>query len=275
MTNKKHILLLLLASIATLTSALMVVSNAVTRGVTETDKALLSLLALVICLCAHLLPALSKRRAVWILWGTCLVATMYGQLSFFTYVSAVAGENRASTSVQVVNSMRQIESVKQALSRISARPVAVVSHKLSKSTDEKRNAALSAELDEAKRAEKLQDTLITLESNAFAIHSAERSDPLISLLESVSGSSAAAISIIIGTTFALVLELLAVFLWCELLSKPLSEVKSGLSIAPELPVPDVPASSEVGKLVPTTIFQESATVAHRPKPVKCSLSFFR
>lgn len=254
MINTKNILLSFLASITTVTSAAMVVSNAVTHGVTWIDKTLLSLLAIVICLCAHLLPALSKRRTVWLLWCACLVATMYSQLSFFTNVSNVAGEIRAKNSVQVANSTQQIESIKQALSRITARPIAVVARDLSKSTNDKRIAALNAELDEAKRVEKLQDTLIALESNAVTIQSAESKDPLHSLLESVTGGNTAVISIAIGTTFALVLELLAVFLWYELLSKSQPEVKPEISVSSvspeltELPVPEVLVSSEDEKL---------------------------
>lgn len=254
MINTKNILLSFLASIATITSAAMVVSNAVDHGVTWTDRTLLSLLALVVCLCAHLLPALSKRRAVWLLWCACLVATMYSQLSFFTNVSTVAGEIRAKNSVQVVNSTQQIESVKQALSRITARPVAVVARELSKSTNDKRIVALNAELDEAKRVEMLQDILIAVESNAVTIQSAESNDPLLSLLELVTGSNASVISIVIGTTFALVLELLAVFLWYELLSKSQPEVKSEISVPSvspeliELPIPEVLALSEDEKL---------------------------
>lgn len=254
MLINKDILLSFLAPIATVTSVAMVVSNAVTHGVTWTDKALLSLLALVICLCAHLLPALSKRRAVWLLWCACLVATMYSQLSFFTNVSTVAGENRAKNSVQVVNSNQQIESVNQALSRISARPVAEVARALSKSTNDKRIAALNAELDEAKRAEKLHDTLIALQGSAVTIQSAESNDPLLLLLESVTGTNAAVISIAIGTTFALVLELLAVFLWYELLSKPQPKVNLEISVSSvsselkEMPVPEVLVSPEDEKL---------------------------
>ena len=179
---------------------------------------------------------------------------MYFQLSFFTSVSADAGESRAINSVQVISSNQQIETVKQALSRISARPVAEVARVLSKSKNDKRIAALSAELDEAKRAEKLHDTLITLLSNADTIQSAESNDPVISLLEKVTHSNAAVISITIGTASALVLELLAAFWWYLLRSKPDQEVKpetlvpSGSTELTKSPVPEVPISSEDAKL---------------------------
>lgn len=244
MKNTKFFLLLFLASITTLTSVAMVASNAVTHGVTWDNKMLLSLLAIVICLCAHLVLALSKRRAAWLLWCACLIATMYSQLSYFTNVSTVAGKIRARNSVEVANSTRQIESIKQALSQVRARPVTVVARDLSKSKNDKRIAALNVELEEARRAEKLQDILIGLESNAVTIQSTESKDPLISLLESVTHIGAAIISITTGTTFAFVLEMLAVFLWCELLSKSQPEIP----VSPELAMPEILTSPEDEKL---------------------------
>jgi hypothetical protein len=236
MLYKKNFILLFLASFTTVTSLVMVVSNAINHGVTLTDKTLLSLLAIVFSLGTHLLPAMSKHRTglpkivAWLIWCACLVITMYNYLSYFTNASTYAGELRAKNSVQVINSNEQIESAKQALSRISARSVAEVARALSKSKGDKRIAALDAELDEAKRAEKLQDDLITLQGNAVAIQSAESNDPVISKLESVTHRNAAVISLTIGATSALVLELLAAFWWYELRSNPQPEVKPEISV---------------------------------------------
>ena len=125
---------------------------------------------------------------------------------------------------------------------------------MDKSKNDKKIAALNEELDEAKRAEKLQDTLITLNSNAVAIQSTESKDPLLSLLVEVTGSNASVITIFVGTTFALVLELLGVFLWYEFLSKSQPEVKSEistLSVSPELTelsLPEILVSSKDEKL---------------------------
>lgn len=257
-----------------MTSAAMVVSNSVTHGVTWTEKILLSLLAIVICLSAHLLLVLSKRRSVWLLWLACLIVTMYSQLSFFTNVSLVAGENRAKNSVEVVNLAQQIESIKQALSHISSRPVTVVARDLSKSKNEKRVAALNAEMEEAKRAVKLQDTLIRLEGSVVTIQSTESKDPLISLIESVTHRDAAVILIAIGVTFAFVLELLAVFLWSELLSKSQPESKSKIPMSPEMKVSEVLISSENEKLAALKIAIHTGkvkpTVAAIRKFLQCS-----
>jgi hypothetical protein len=199
-----------------------------------------------VCVGAHLLPAMSKRHRVRMLWIACLVVTILSQLSFFTDVSHADGEYRAMNSVQAVNARRQIESAKEALGRITARPVAVVARNLSKSTNAKRTAALEVELDEAKRAAKLQDTLITLENIAANIQSNESNAPLLSLFETATGNNAAVTTIILGVMRALVFELLGVFFWYELL-KPQPEVESqiaGSSASRELPVPEVPSSVE-------------------------------
>lgn len=187
---------------------------------------------------------------VWLLWGTCLVVTMHNYLSYFRNVSTDIGESRAKISVQVINSIKQIDSVKQALSGISARPVAEVARALSKSKNDKRIAALNAELDEAKRAEKLQDTLLVLQSNAVTIQSAESSDPVISLLESATPRNVTLVSTIIGMISAFAFEMLAVFFWYELESLLWPKVKPGILVSQvlpeltEMPVPEVLLSPE-------------------------------
>lgn len=254
------ILLSLLASITTYASVLMVVSNAVPPGVTWTYQTLFSLPALpvlIICLSTHCIPALSKhytgrqKHVAWLIWSICISLSVYNYLSYYTNASADDGENRAVRSVLVINSTQQIESVKQSLSRISARPVAEVARALSKSKNEKRIAALNAELEEAKRAEKLQDTLQALLSNAAAIQRSESNEPLLMLLESVTHLSAAVISMAIGAARALAMELLAAFWWYILRSISQPEVKPEISVSHELtalPVSDVFVSPDDDKL---------------------------
>lgn len=130
----------------------------------------------------------------------------------------------------------------------------MIARALSKATDDKIIAALKAEQDEAKRVEKLQDYLQTLQSRADSIQIAESNDPEISLIESVTGISAAQIRLFIGATGTLALESLAVFLWYVFSSKLQQEIKPEIlvsSSSPELsksPVPEAPASFEHEKM---------------------------
>ena len=241
----------------------MVVSNAVTPGVTWTYQMLFTLPALpvlIICLSTHCIPALSKhytgrlQHVAWLIWSVCISLSLYNYLSYYANVSASDGENRANKSALVINSTQQIESVKQSLSRISARPVAEVARDLSKSKNEKRIAALNVELEEAKRAEQLQDTLQALLSNAAAIQRSESNEPLLTLLESVTHLSAAVISMAKAAASALAMELLAAFWWYVLRSILQPEVKPAIAVSSVsheftvLPVSDVFVSPDDDKL---------------------------
>lgn len=221
--NKKNILLFILAVVTTSTSLLMVVTTALSRGSNITDRALIGLLSVVICSCAHILPALSRRPFVWVLWGACLAGTLFSQLAFFANVQDHAGEIRSEKSVQVSNSTQQIEATKQALSQISARPVSIVARELAYTRSNKRKAALSEELEEAKRAERLHDDLRTAIASDTLTRSNAATDPLLTLLSHYSNISTNGISLLIGMSYALILEILAVFIWCELLAKPQHE----------------------------------------------------
>ncbi len=277
MVNIEKLLLLFLAPFTTFVSAAIVVSNAVTPGATLTDNALRSLPPLITCFGAHLLPSMSKHIVVRLMWVACLIVTMYIQQSYFTNNSTVEGERRAKNSVQVASLKQRIETIKEEHSRIHARPVAVVARALSKATDEKIIAALNAEMEEAKRAERLQDTLITLQGNMVSIQIAESNDPEISLLVSVTGISAAVISFCYQTTRTLMMELLGAFFWYKLQSKPHQEVKPEISVASvslELPVPEVPVSPDDDKLAIVRQAVENGeikqTVASIRKFLKCS-----
>ncbi len=251
MVNTEKLLLTFLAPFTTFASAAIVVSNAVTPGATWTDNALRSLPALIICFGAHFLPSMSKHIAVRLMWVGCLVVTMHIQQSYLTNNSKVDGEYRAKNSVEVASLMQRIETIKEENSRNHARPVAVIARALSRETDDKIIAALNAEMEQAKRAERLQDTLITLQGNVVSIQSAERNDPEISLLVSVTGISAEVIAFCYQTTRTLMMELLGSFFWYKLQSKPHQEVKPEIAVAsvlPELPVPEVPVSPDDVKL---------------------------
>ena len=197
MINKNNsvlsLLLLLFASFVTFVSMLIVVSNALTLGVTSSNQTMpalialakssnqtiSALIALAMCWGTHFVPALLKHCTGWLkraglpVWCLCLCVTMHNQLSYLTNVSTEAGENRANNSVQVINFNQQIETVKQEISRSRARSLTVIAHALSKATDDKIIAALNTELDEAKHVAKSQDHLHTLQSCVDSIQIAE------------------------------------------------------------------------------------------------------
>lgn len=211
---------LVLASIATLSAIAMTSVAAWDRGGTDVDRALLVTMAVTICAGAHLLPALSRRPVAWLLWTACLLATVYGHLTFFTHAGLRAGEVRAHQSMQVADVNRQIEAKREALAGIKARPVATVAADLSRARTERRIEALQNELTEAKRAARLQDELVGATAAVTAGRAAELGDPVMTRLAVVTGSNETSIGLAVGIGFAILIELTGAFLWFEALQAP-------------------------------------------------------
>lgn len=204
-----------LAGFTTLTALAMAAAAAWDRGETALDRALLVAMAVTICAGTHLLPALSRRRITWLLWTACLLGTIYGHLTFFTHAALRAGVVRAQHSEQVADAARQIETTREALASIKARPVATVAAELARTKTERRRQALMEELIEAKRAARLLDGLVGTTAAVPATRTAARADPVMSRLVVVTGSSEAGIALAVGIGFAILLELTGTFLWCE------------------------------------------------------------
>lgn len=209
-----------LATIVTATAILMATIAAVDRGGTQADMLTLVSISIAICTAAHLLPALSKRRVVWLLWSACLAGTVYGHLTFFTHATIRAGQVRASESATVQVLMEQIDTNRDAISGIRARPITTIARELSWTRSERRRLALEEELSEAKRAARLQDGMVTTAGAISQAKVAAQDDPVVARLVVVTGSSEAGISLAVGLLLSLLVELLGAFLWCEVLSAP-------------------------------------------------------
>lgn len=207
-----------LAVTVTLTAMAMAGVAAWDRGGTLLDRTLLLALSVAICAATHLLPALSKRPAVWLLWGACLLGTMYGHLTFFTHAGMRAAELRGSQSAVAQVFDDQAGVTREALDGIKARPVTVVARELSRAKSEQRREALEAELSEARRAAALRDGLVRVAQAQGAARLDDRADPVMARLSAVTGGSEASIGVLVGVALALLLELLGAFLWCEALS---------------------------------------------------------
>lgn len=211
----------LLASMATLTAATMAASGAWDRGGTALDRALLVALGVSIVAGVHLMPALlSRARLRWLLWAGCLLGSLYGSTVFFVHAGMRAGEARTHNSAQVAGTASQIQTARDALASITARPVAVVAAQLADTHGRRARAALRLELEESRRAERLQDKLATLEATQTQAEVTGAADPVIARLAEVTGSSEAAVGLVIGLLFSLLLELLGAVLWIEALRQP-------------------------------------------------------
>lgn len=205
---------------ATTTAMGMAAVSAWDRGGTGADRVLLIAVALVICAGAHLIPSLSQKKIAWLLWLGCLMGTLYGHVSFFTHASVRAGNVRAQSSPMAIGTAKQVDTVREALAGIRARPVTTVASELAAARHWQRRQALEAELAEARRAVRLQDDLVKLTATATVVGVTASENPVTSRIARVIGGNAESIELVIGIGLSLLLELTGALLWWEVLGKP-------------------------------------------------------
>ena len=213
-TRIKTTLTIVLAVMALGSSLLMAGAAAWQRSETPLDRALLLALSCVTVSAVHLLPSLTKSRAMWPLWGGCFVLAVYGHAGFFAFAGIKAGEARSSQSVQVQTIKAQQVRITQTLDAIKARPLAQVAAQLSRTTTQERREALIVEFNEAKRAAALHDELLRLEVELGS--NATVTDPVTAQIASVTGANTQAVGLALNLGAAALLELLGVLLWLEL-----------------------------------------------------------
>lgn len=213
-TRIKTTLTLALALMVLLASLLMASAAAWQRSEAPLDRALLVILSCVTVSAVHLLPSLTKSRAMWPLWFGCFVLAVYGHAGFFAFAAERAGEARASQSVQAKNIKAQQARITDTLDTIKARPLAQVAALLSRTTVQDRREALTIELSEAKRAVTLRDDLLRLE--AELISNATVTDPVTAQITAVTGANTQAVALVLNLGAAALLEAIGVLLWLEL-----------------------------------------------------------
>lgn len=187
------------------------------RGGTPIDKTLLVSMSVVIVLAVHLLPAISRRPITWLVWAGCLICAVYGHLTFLTHASMRAGQTLAQQSALAIGTQNQVDTVREALAQIKARPVAEVMAQLAQTNAPRVRAALRAEIAEGKKAEAFRNELVRLSQVSTAAHVDGAVDPVTAKLAQILGVTEGAISIVIGLTFALLVELVGAVVWFEAL----------------------------------------------------------
>jgi hypothetical protein len=186
------------------------------RSAGPTDCAVLMALSFVTVLGAHLLPSLTKSRFLWPIWALCFVFVLHGHASFFANASARANEARAEQSQHTLALKSQQARIRETLQSITARPLASVAGQLSRTTDQNRREALTVELNEAKRAAELRDSLLKIEvelgSNAATV------DPVMRQLSAVTGANTQTVALIFNLGAAALVEVFGAVLWVQLIA---------------------------------------------------------
>jgi hypothetical protein len=208
---------ILLAIFVTITSISMTAVAAWDRGGTLLDKSLLVSMSVVIVLAVHLLPSISRRPFTWLIWSGCLACAIYGHLTFLTHASLRSGENLAKQSALNVGIDNQIKTVNVALEQIKARPVTEVIFQLAQTNAKRERAALREEIAEGKKAETLRNELIRLSQVSTTAKINGATDPVTAKLSQVFGLSEGVISVAIGLTFSILIELVGTLIWYEAL----------------------------------------------------------
>ncbi len=234
-----------LASAASLAGIVIAAAAAMERGGSPVDRALMVGVSVVLVLCAHLLPAISRSWASTVLWLGCLLAVAWGHASFFVASSQRAGGVRADAVM--VSSRAQ--ALQGELDGIQARPVAMVSADAAAATSRAANAdagrarcerstpgfcgqaaagaktaqarvsALTDELEQARRGAALRSMLADEAGRHDSARAGAGADPVAAALATLTGMSAGAWSTGVAVLSALLVELLAALLWSIALAK--------------------------------------------------------
>jgi len=215
-----------LAVFVTLVAALITAVAGWDRGGNVVDKSLLVAMWIAIVLAVHLLPAIIRNYdlptfARWLvlpLWLGCFLAAIFGQMTFLNHANLRANVALAQQSVLTVGTERQFELTREALSKITARPVALVAAELAKESDKRVRAALTVEIAQGKKAETLRDDLVRLSGASTSAQVSGATDPDIAKLSHVFGWSEESISLSIGLFIASLFELFGMTLWMLALS---------------------------------------------------------
>lgn len=208
-----------IASFVTLIACAMAAVAAWDRGGSFVDRVLLVSISVVIVLAVHLLPGLSKRRVKWLVWSACLLAAIYGHLTFLTYASQRAAQKRADESAVTQGTQKQIEAVKSALEAIQARSISIVANELYHAKKWRDVLRLREELAEAKRGEKLKLQLAGLYATSITARTTLKPDPVVGRVSEITGMSPAQISIIVGLIFSILVEVVGALLWADALNQ--------------------------------------------------------
>jgi len=225
------------------------------RGGNDLDRALMVALSVVIVLAVHLLPAISRRSIAWVVWAGCLLCAIYGHLTFLVHSNQRASQHLSEVSTLTVGTENQIKAAREALAEITARPMAVVAAERANTKDLRIRHALNIELSQAQKAQQIRDDLRKLESDSTQAKVNGAVDPVTQKVAEVLGVTEAQVSVVIGLTLALLLELIGAVLWFEALRGEPEKVMAAAGGSNE----EIGVTQPVTKIVTPAVTQSVTT----------------
>ncbi|CAM2148259.1 conserved membrane protein of unknown function [Pararobbsia alpina] len=211
----------IVASLATVTAVSMSVLASWQRGGSMPERIVWIAVGAVLTTSVHVIPAISRgtpvtqRAVATLIWLCCIVTTCYGHVTFFLSAQRDAGAIRVSLILPPATPRRTLSAVQDDRASVVGRlayartqrciaPCPSLEARISSLAA--KQEALDAEVDEARRWQAASDRIALL-------HDAAEMDPVTALLTQISGKSAAAVNVLTGVLFALVVECLGSFLW--------------------------------------------------------------
>jgi hypothetical protein len=227
------------------------------RAASGIDRVLMVALAAFVVAAVHLLPSLTKSRAVWPLWGLCLVVAIHGHAGFLMN----AGEQAAATQQERQSNTKalaldaQQNALQVALDGTKSRPVSVVAALLARDQSPEKRQALQVELLESQNAVALRTELVTL-AKTRAIEASHGdhvvvTDPITKGISSVTGMSHQSVTLLISMVTAALLEIVGMVLWRVALRPEPVRVAAHAVITPPEPEPVANLPEPVTTTTPT------------------------
>ena len=243
-------LVVVTASLATVTAVGLSVLASWQRGGVLVEKCVWVAVSIVLTLGAHLLPALVRgasrytRLMAGVLWMACMATACYGHITFFLMTQQHAGQTRAqSVSTAMVAPTRSLTAIEAERAVVVGELSFVQAQRCiapCRTRDARieslaaRQEALEAESADVRRQQQNADRIEQLQGAAMT-------DPVTALLGVVTGISASAVNLLTALVLATVVECLGSFLWWTAIQPSPVEHGSTDSVTREaLPVSQVP-----------------------------------
>lgn len=233
---------LVLAFLATGTSAWIAVIAGLERGAQPFERTAWAAVGIVLLLGAHLIPALTKtssrqvRIPALLLWVVCLLSTGYGHATFFMVAQRHVGDMRAAavqhaapSGAAVLPDGRSLDLIAHDQARTTAALASVRNTRCAVHCEALavRRASLAAQLtalnveaDEARRREQLADRAAAANDQLVAREDNERRDPVTAALADVLRVPRATVDLMVALTLGWILEGVACLGWLLALSQP-------------------------------------------------------
>jgi hypothetical protein len=244
---------LLLAILATGTSACICVIAGIERGGLPPERFAWAAVGLVLLLGAHLIPALTRgirlsaRVPALLLWFVCMASTGYGHATFFLSAQRHAGDARAAViqgsapTAILLNHGRSLDAISRDVARMTqALAIVRATHcethcdalSVRRISLSAQLAALDVEASEARRREQLADRAAIAHDQLQRREDLARTDPVTARVATFLHASRESVDLFVALTFGWLLESVGCLGWMLALTADHADHAASASVTP-------------------------------------------